>query len=317
MTVLEVIRRSTEFLAKKGVESPRLQAELLLAHRLQMPRMKLYLEFERALNEPELESIRELVKRRGQREPLQHIVGSTSFCGFEISVNRHVLIPRAETELLAERGWNFLNSFSEPNHLNDAPVPGGVAKNSSIPLYANGACTPKSNSPAVLDFGTGSGCLAIALAIKAPEAVVFALDVSAESLEIARQNASRHPAAQRIQFYQGDGFAALPKDARFNLIVSNPPYIPSEEIGSLEPEVRDFDPLLALDGGPDGLGYYRRLAAEAGPFLLPEGNLMVEFGDGQAPAISQIFENQKWIVETIAADYTHRPRILIARWTAY
>ena len=115
VTVLEVIQRSAEFLAKKGVDSPRLQAELLLAHLLKLPRMRLYLSFERALTPAEVDAFRELVKRRGQREPLQHIVGSTSFCGLEIGVNRHVLIPRPETELLAERGWTFLNQLSTTN----------------------------------------------------------------------------------------------------------------------------------------------------------------------------------------------------------
>ena len=137
MTVLEVISKSSDFLAKKGVDAPRLQTELLLAHVLQLPRMKLYLNFERTLTEPELDSLRKLVQRRGQREPLQHLVGSASFCGLEIAVNRHVLIPRPETELLAEAGWQFLST------LNSQPS-------------------------TALDFGTGSGCIAIALAAKSP-----------------------------------------------------------------------------------------------------------------------------------------------------
>src|SRR2546427_12949609 len=134
MTVLEIIQRSTDFLARKGVDSPRLQTELLLAHLLKLPRMQLYLNFERGLSETEVEPFRELIRRRGQREPLQHIIGSTSFCGLEIAVNRQVLIPRPETELLAERGWQFLNALS---------------KSHPEELMA-------------FDWGTGSGCLAIA-----------------------------------------------------------------------------------------------------------------------------------------------------------
>ena len=123
MTVLEAIQKSMEFLAKKGVESPRLQTELLLAHLLKLPRMKLYLNFERTLAPAEVDGLREFIKRRGQREPLQHITGSTSFCGFEIAVNRHALIPRPETELLAELGWNFLSTLNPQPLWTSAPAP--------------------------------------------------------------------------------------------------------------------------------------------------------------------------------------------------
>jgi release factor glutamine methyltransferase len=281
VTVLEVIQKSAEFLAKRGVDSPRLQAELLLAHVLKLPRMKLYLNFERALTDAEADAARELVKRRGQREPLQHIVGTTSFCGFEIAVNRQVLVPRPETELLAEAGWQFLST------LNSAAI--------------------------ALDFGTGSGCIAIALAVKCPTASIVALDVSVEALALAQQNARHNGTDGRIGFRHSDVFAALKPDERFDLIISNPPYIPSMEIASLQPEVRDFDPGGALDGGADGLDFYRRFAAEAGTFLKPGGKLMLEFGDGQADALGKILEAQMWIVEAVREDYSQRQRILIAR----
>src|SRR5580658_9389559 len=142
MKILEVIQRSTDFLAKKGVASPRLQVELLLAHLLRLPRLQLYLSFERVLTKAELDALRALVQRRGQREPLQYIVGSTSFCGLEIAINCHVLIPRPETELLAERAWTFLQKADgEPN---------------------------------VLEIGTGSGCLAVAVAHHAPKSKIYA-----------------------------------------------------------------------------------------------------------------------------------------------
>jgi len=284
VTVLEVIQRSAEFLTRKGVESPRLQTELLLAHLLRLPRMRLYLDFERALTQAELDAFRELIKRRGQREPLQHIIGSTSFCGLEIAVNRHVLIPRPETELLAEHGWSFLQQLSTPG---------------AQPLTA-------------LDFGTGSGCLAIALAWKCAATVIHAVDISADALDLARQNAARHGLAERIRFLHGDGFAAVAPGIRFDLIVSNPPYIPTGEIGALQAEVRDYDPRGALDGGADGLDYGRRLAKEAAAFLNPRGRLMMEFGDGQAEHLRELFQEQKWIVEAIVDDYTRRPRILVA-----
>jgi release factor glutamine methyltransferase len=281
VTVLEGIQKSAEFLAKKGVDSPRLQAELLLAHVLKLPRMQLYLNFERGLTAAETDHLRELIRRRGRREPWQQIVGTASFCGLEIAVSRHVLVPRPETELLAELGWNFLSTLH----------------------------SPLSTS---LDFGTGSGCIAIALAVKCPAAQVYATDVSPEALELARRNAATHRVDERIRFFSGDGFTALPEGLRFDLIVSNPPYVPTAEIDSLEPEVRDYDPRGALDGGADGLDFFRRLAREAGSYLKPAGQLMVELGDGQAAAAAALFEQQNWIVEAIKNDYTQRPRFLIA-----
>lgn len=285
MTVLEVIQRSTEFLAKKGVDSPRLQTELLLAHLLRLPRMRLYLDFERPLTEGELAAFRELIRRRGKREPLQHITGSTSFCGLEFAVDSRVLIPRPETELLAERGWLFLQERAGPG---GQPV-------------------------GVLDFGTGSGCLAVVLAAKCPAAEVVALDISGAALDLARQNAAAHRVGERLRFLQGDGLAALPGDSRFDLVISNPPYIRSDEISSLQPEVRDFDPRLALDGGPGGLDFYSRLAAEGARHLKPGGKIMLEFGDDQAPSLREIFSRENWIVEAVVEDYTQRPRIFIAR----
>lgn len=282
MTVLEAIQKSADFLGKKGVESPRLNAELLLAHQLQLPRMKLYLNFERPLSAAETDGLRELIKRRATREPLQHIIGATSFCGCEIKVSRHALVPRSETELLAEQGWQFLSTLN--------PQPSTV-----------------------LDFGTGTGCIAIALAVKCPAAKITALDVSADALALARQNAAQNNVAERLEFLQGDGLAALAGGSPFDLIISNPPYIAAAEIETLSPEVRDFDPRLALDGGADGLDFYRRLAREAGSLLKPNGKLMLEFGDGQAPAITAIFETEKWIVEAVKEDYSQRARFLIAR----
>jgi release factor glutamine methyltransferase len=285
VTVLEAIQKSAEFLGKKEVESPRLQTELLLAHLLKLPRMKLYLNFDRVLSQREIDALRELVRRRGLREPLQHIVGSTSFCGFEIAVNRQVLIPRPETELLAELGWQWLQKR---------------------PATDTGLTA--------LDFGTGTGCIAIVLAAKCPDAKIAALDVSATALALAGENAAKNNVSGRIEFLEGNGFASLAGNSRsFDLVISNPPYIPSAEIATLEPEVRDFDPRGALDGGPDGLDFYRTLAVQARPFLKPDGRIMLEFGDGQAGAIKKIFESEKWIVEAVKEDYSQRARFLIAR----
>jgi release factor glutamine methyltransferase len=303
VTVLEAIQKSADFLAKRGVESPRLQTELFLAHLLKMPRMNLYLNFERALTPAETDSLREAVVRRSKHEPLQHIIGSMSFCGCEITVNRHALVPRPETELLAEEGWKFLATF-------------------------------KAQPPRALDFGTGTGCIAIALAKKCPDAKITCVDISAEALKLAKENAERNDVAGCINFLQVDAmplkFSSIGGEGRgegaahffgldslnevqFDLIISNPPYIATAEIATLQPEVRDFDPRMALDGGADGLDFYRMLAACAKAYLKSSGRIMLEFGDGQAEAIRQIFENEKWIVEAVKEDYSQRARILIAK----
>jgi release factor glutamine methyltransferase len=284
VTVLEVIQRSADYLARKGVDSARLQAELLLAHVLHKPRLKLYLEFERVLSEPELAALRELVRRRGAREPLQYLVGSVNFCGLELAVNPAVLIPRPETELLAERAWTFL---------------------------AGRAGAPEAPA-AALDFGTGSGCLAIALAVHCPAARIWAVDLSPAALEVARANAARHGIEARIHFLPSDGFTALPAGERFDLIVANPPYIPTAEIARLQPEVRDHEPRAALDGGPDGLAVIRRLASEAAPWLKPGGRLMLELGDGQAETATALLAAAGWGAVTVENDWTNRPRLLIA-----
>jgi release factor glutamine methyltransferase len=278
--VLEVIQRTAEFLASRNIEAPRLQIELMLAHVLGLPRLKLYLNFERLLTEAELARLREMVKRRAAHEPLQHILGTTSFCGLEIACSRDALVPRPETELLAERAWMSLKNLE---------------------------------SPTALEIGTCTGCIAIAIAAHAPNASLEAVDVSPSSLALARENAARNQVTGRITFHEGDAFTALPEGRAFDLIVSNPPYIPSAEIATLQPEVRDFDPRLALDGGVDGLDFYRRFASEAGAFLKSGGQLMLEFGDGQADALKNLFTNQNWIVDEIVPDYSARPRILIAR----
>jgi release factor glutamine methyltransferase len=281
VTIREVIQKSAQFLERHGVESPRLQAEHLLGHVLKLPRLKLYLDFDRALSTAELDALRTLVKRRAAREPLQHLLGTANFCGLELKVSRHVLVPRPETELLAERALAFLSTLN-------------------------------SQLSTVLDLGTGSGCLAIALAKGQADQRVVAVDNSAEALAVARENAQAHGVADRISFLTGDLFAALAADARFDLIVSNPPYIPTAEIATLQPEVREFDPHGALDGGADGLAFYRRIAAEGARFLRPGGRLMAEFGDGQAEALKILFGTHNWIVAAVVEDYSRRPRILIA-----
>jgi release factor glutamine methyltransferase len=281
VTVLEIIQRSSEYLEKRGVDSPRLNSELMLAHILKSERLRLYLDFNKSLSEPEIQSMRAAVKRRGNREPLQHILGSACFCGLDLKVSPAVLVPRPETEELAELGWKFLNDFASP-------------------------------TPTFLDFATGSGCIAVALVKNCSRATGIASDKSPEAIAIARENAIAHGVAGRIRFIEGEGLAYLPHDSRFDLVISNPPYIPMGDIVGLQREVREFEPRMALDGGPGGLDFYLMLAVEARPLLKPGGKLMIEFGDGQAEAISKIFQDHNWIVEKILPDYSKRLRMLCA-----
>ena len=280
VTVLEVIKRSAEYLESKGVDSPRLQIELLLAHVLKVPRLKLYLDFERQLSEGDLDTLRALVKRRGEREPLQYIIGTTSFCGLELSVTPAVLIPRPETELLVEQAWKFLSSRGD-------------------------------QAATVLDFGAGSGCVAIAIAHKFPACAVHAIDASEGALQVARMNAERIGA--KVHFNCGTAIDDLTSPRTFDLVVSNPPYIPDAEVDTLQPEVRDYEPRVALGGGSEGLDFYRMIASQARARLTASGCVIVELGHGQEGAVRAIFEGEGWFVESVTADYAGTPRILIAR----
>ncbi len=277
MTVIEAIQQGSARLENAGVESPRLNAELLVGDVLRIHRLSLVLDSRRELTTEQFLALEEHLRRREAREPVQHILGTAEFYGREFRVNRHVLVPRPETELLAE--WTLQTLAA-----------------SSV------------EAPCLLDFGTGSGCLAITLALEQSTASVHAVDISAEALAVAKVNASALKAP--VTFHLGDGFAALPGGLQFDGIVSNPPYIPSREIAGLDPEVRDHDPLLALDGGAEGLEFYRRLATEAPAWLKPGGWLALEFGDGQAADLLRIFGGAPWRGAEVRKDDTGRERML-------
>lgn len=250
-TTLKVLNWTREYLAGKGIENARLEAEWLLCAATGLDRVGLYLNFDKPLNDGELAAYRAMVTRRGRREPLQHILGTQEFFGLEYEVSPDVLIPRHDTETL---------------------VMEAVAR------------MPAARS--VLDIGTGSGCIAIALAKQLSAASVAASDISAEALDVARRNADRNGVS--VEFLHGSLLAPL-AGRSFDLIVSNPPYIPSADIAGLEPEVRDNDPRRALDGGADGLDIYRLLIPSAAAHLNPSGWLLVEVGVDQAAAVAQLF----------------------------
>ena len=284
-TVWETIERHTALLAERGVESPRLQSELLLAAALRVPRLNLYLDTNKPILHDVLVEMEESTRRRSNREPFQQIVGSTSFCGIEIAVRRGVFIPRPETELLAERALEVL---AQPNRFEVKPS-------------------------RVLDFGTGTGCIAVALAAKNAEIELVALDKSPAALDLARENAAQYRLAHRIQFLLADRLAVVPAGLPFDLVVSNPPYIPTAEIQTLSPEVRDFDPFDALNGGADGLDTYRMLADSLPAHLAPNGCWLAEFGDGQSDSLQDLLRSRGWRVECIWPDYSGRLRIFKAR----
>jgi release factor glutamine methyltransferase len=279
-SLLDIIRKSTEFLAGKGVESPRLQSELLVGHALGLQRMQLYVQFERLLTEPELESIRPLLRRRGQGEPLQYITGWTEFHGLRLKVDRRALIPRPETELMIERIVERL-------------------------------ATPPAR---ILDLGTGSGAIALALAKQYPEAVVMAVDRSEEALELARENAAQTGMNGRVEFIRSDWFAAVPAGARFDLIVSNPPYLSAEETAATAVEVRNFEPVSALtSGGPDGSQDLERIIAVAKDHLLPGGWLVLETGISQHPGLLARTREAGLVAAESLRDLTGRDRFVLAR----
>ena len=251
-TVLKLLRWTADYFAGRGLDAPRLDAELLLAATLGLDRVGLYVNFERPLQADELAAYRERVRRRAGREPLAYILGQAEFWSLPLKVTPEVLIPRPETELLVEEALPRLSGRQQ-----------------------------------VLDVGTGSGALAIALAHERQELLVTAIDVSPAALAVAADNARSNGVAERIRFAQHD-LGLLPPGP-FDLIVANPPYVPSGELAALMPEVRDFEPQLALDGGVDGLDAYRALARQAGVVLTAAGWLLVEVGSGQAPAVQELF----------------------------
>lgn len=252
-TILKVLDWTRGYLAEKGVENSRLEAEWLLCEALGMDRVGLYVNFDKPMASLELAACRELVRRRARREPLQYILGSQDFFGLDFEVSPGVLIPRHDTETLVQEAVNR--------------CPAGAT---------------------ILDIGVGSGCIAVALAKTLTAATVCGVDSSAKALDLARRNAERHGVTVTL----ANGSLFEPFAARkFDLIVSNPPYIPSADIDGLQPEVRDFEPREALDGGPDGLDYYRLIIPAAPLHLVAGGWLLLEIGIGEADEVLALFRD--------------------------
>ena len=280
LTVLEIIKRSTEFFAKHGVENPRLNAELLIGHALGLKRMQLYLQFERPLTEAELAKIRPVVKRRSEREPLQYIMGSVEFSGLTLKVDRRALIPRPETELLVE-----------------------------MLKQRCAAAAPER----VLDLGTGTGAIALALATAFPAAEVLAIDASEDARALARENATALGLEARVRLTKSDWFSAIDAGERFALIVSNPPYLTAAEVDEAQPEVNRFEPRAALTPGANGSEALNVVVREAKARLQPGGLLALETGIAQHATLATLANECGYVQIESQQDLTGRDRFFFAR----
>ena len=279
MTLLEVLQSTTAYFQKRGIESPRLNAEHLIAHVLKMSRLELYLEFETKLNETELAQLRELVRRRAQREPLQHLLGTVEFCGQTFAIDKRALVPRPETEELVEL------LVSEDR-----------GQRSAI---------------RIVDVGTGSGVIALSLAIKFPKAEIFAVDISEDALALARENANRLELTDRIKFRKGDLLENMPE--RFDLIVANLPYVSMQDRQSLAREVL-HDPEVALFAGEKGDELVRKLIEQAPAHLNAGGLLALEIGVNQAEGLSDFLRLKNYHDIESKKDYSGITRFLLASY---
>lgn len=275
---------ASRFLSGAGVESPRLDAELLLRHVLRIGQAEFYLRVDEAIV-PDVElRFWELLRRRAAREPLAYITGYKEFWSLDFDVTPDVLIPRPDTEVLVEAALERARSMDKS------------------PLK-------------IIDIGTGSGAIAVSLATELRQGEVTAVDISSAALRVARGNAERHGVAQRIRFVEGDMFAPVAAEREsFHLIVANPPYIRSGDLAGLAPEIREWEPIVALDGGTDGLDAYRRIVSESGRYLAADGHVLIEIGDGMGKSIAEMFANAgDCEAAAVLRDYAGNERVIAAR----
>jgi release factor glutamine methyltransferase len=284
-TIGDILKVTTDYLEKKKIDSPRLSAEILLAHQLNIDRVKLYLNFDQPLQDEEIAGYRALVRRRLRREPIQYITEVQEFWSLVFMVGPRVLIPRAETEVLVEQ---------------------------ALFLHKEGAVPRR---PRILDLGTGCGVIAICLAKEVTGASIWATDISEEALRLARSNARKHAVSEKITFLLGDTWepvAAL--NLTFDLILSNPPYIASEELSSLPPEVRDHEPVVAFDGGEGGMFFIEKILLEGADYLSPGGWILLEMDSRQTDAALRLIDgSDRYHYRERFMDYSHRYRVVVAQ----
>lgn len=279
-TVGRLLNWTTDYLRARGSESPRLDAEVMLASILEWERVQLYTHFEDVVGDIARQGYRQLVRRRAEGTPVAYLVGRKEFYSLRFDVAPGVLIPRPESEFVVVEVLEAVKGLEAVR---------------------------------AVDVGTGSGCLAVACARHLPHAEFVAVDLSPDALAQARKNAARHGLAERIEFVEGDLLGPVAGRPPFDVIVSNPPYIPTGDIASLEPGVRDHEPRLALDGGPDGLAVVTRLIAEALPLLKPGGHLILEIGSPQEAAVRERIEaHPEYALRPTIRDLNGHPRVVHA-----
>lgn len=292
-TVRRILDWTVAYLKEHGSDTPRLDAEILLAHARNCPRIQLYTQYDTPLTDSQRSTMRDLVRRRAAAEPVAYLVGHKEFFSLDVLVNRHVLIPRPDTETLV---MTALDTVRE---------------------RASSANSGGPDSPAdILELGTGSGCIAVALAKNLPFARVTAVELSPEAIQVARSNMERHQLAEQITLLEGDLFAPVGGGRRFDVIVSNPPYVCREELEQLDPDVRDHEPHHALDGGPDGLDVIRRIVAESPDYLKKQGWLMLELSSEQASTVRQRMLERGFHNVQIKQDLAKRDRVVVGQWAA-
>ncbi|MFH1614676.1 MAG: peptide chain release factor N(5)-glutamine methyltransferase [Planctomycetota bacterium] len=284
-TIQKLLNWITQYFKEKGIDPARLSAEMVLAHTLNMQRIDLYTCFDKPVSRSDRDRLREFVKRAAENEPVQYIIGKTEFYSMEFHVSPDCLIPRCETELLVERAIEFLRKRVGQQY--------------------------------VLDLCTGCGCVAIAIAKNHPDAKIIATDISDPALEIAAKNVDRYSLGGRVELLCGDLFDPIITQldtAKFDLIVSNPPYISETEFQRLDRNVKDYEPSIALRAGYDGLDIYRRIIEKAADFLKPDAVMMLEIGYAQGLKIRQLLEQTHSFEQIrIEKDYSNNDRITIAR----
>ncbi len=284
-TIRKLLAWITEYLTRNGVDAPRLSAEMLLSHVLGLKRIELYTQFDRVVEKDALDRLHDLVKRAGDHEPVAYLVGRTEFYSLEMEVTANCLIPRPETELLVQRAIEFLRTREGQQH--------------------------------VCDLCTGCGCIAIAIAKGCPNARVVATDLCDKALVVAARNVAKHGVADQIELLCGDLFDPLVPQldvTQWDLIVCNPPYVSTAEYETLEKNVKDYEPQLALLAGEDGLDVYRRLGDQIDRFLKPDGALMLEIGYAQGPTVRELLEQTGAFSDIrIEKDHQRHDRIVIAR----
>jgi len=316
-TVRALLEWTAAFFKKKDIETPRLEAEVLLAFVLKTTRIDLYVRYDEAPNDEQRAQYRNLVKRRSLGEPVAYLVGKKEFFALDFEVDPRVLIPRPETEELVSQVLESIKKQAKTYEIEPNSALEGEANVSDV-SEVEGTAQRKlkaalSGKRLICDVGTGSGCIAVALAKNLSESQIVALDLSEDALEVARRNASKHGVDKQIEFRQSDLFSAVSQGTIFQMIVSNPPYVAEKEYAELEPTVRQYEPKSALLGGVSGAELPCRLVAQAPEFLAPGGKIFLELSPTTARLVeAQMKNDSRWRDVVVARDMSRLERFILA-----